>query len=209
MQQKPKIIFIISAGHSGSTLLDLLIGTLPNVLSTGELIWLPWQTWRDGKICDATPKQDLCTCLKTFRECPVWGRVLLNIFRKSKNNIIADPLSYNISFLRHKKYTSGISFKHRFLRKSMKSAILYNQNWLTNAILRYSREPLNNTLTLYDTIAETLGTSFISDSSKDILRTYAVWKKRPEEVKILLLYNLHFALFIVRFYNYDKCGITH
>jgi hypothetical protein len=22
-------------------------------------------------------------------------------------------------------------------------------------------------------------------------------------------YDLHFALFIVRFYNYDKCGITH
>jgi hypothetical protein len=43
IKTKSKIIFIISAGHSGSTLLDLLIGTLPSVVSTGELIWLPWQ----------------------------------------------------------------------------------------------------------------------------------------------------------------------
>jgi hypothetical protein len=34
---KPKIIYIAGAGHSGSTLLDLLLSTSPNTFSVGEL----------------------------------------------------------------------------------------------------------------------------------------------------------------------------
>jgi|MTBAKSStandDraft_2_1061841.scaffolds.fasta_scaffold54323_1 hypothetical protein len=189
MQIKQKIIFIISAGHSGSTLLDLLIGTLPSVLSTGELIWLPWQTWRDGKKCNATPKQDICTCLKTFRECPVWGKVLKNLSGESGRDILKDPLSFNISFLRHKEYTSDTSYKYRILRKLMSISILYHQKWITDSILTSQKESIDNTLMLYDNITKTLKISFIVDSSKDILRAYAVWKKRPNDVKIILLYK--------------------
>ncbi len=189
MQIKPKVVFIISAGHSGSTLLDLLIGTLPGVVSTGELVWLPWQTWRDGKQCTAIPKQDVCTCLKTFRECLVWSNVLHNISIQSGLDILNKPLTYNISFLRNKKHTSGSSYKHRVLRKIMKTAIIYNNNWITNLILNSEKESVNNTLMLYDNIAKTLNTPFIADSSKDILRAYAIWKKRPEDTNIILLYK--------------------
>lgn len=189
MQVKPKVIFIISAGHSGSTLLDLLIGTLSDVVSTGELIWLPWQVWRDGKQCTATPKQDICTCLKTFRECSVWSSVLRNISRQSGLDIFNNPLIYNISFLRHKKYTSGMSYKYRILRKLMKTAIIYNKVWMTDMVLNTQRESIFNTLILYDSIAETLKTPFIVDSSKDILRTYAIWKQRPEDISVVLLYK--------------------
>ena len=43
MQQtitKPKIIYIAGAGHSGSTLLDMLLGSSPRVMGGGELYYL-------------------------------------------------------------------------------------------------------------------------------------------------------------------------
>ncbi|MFW5804266.1 MAG: hypothetical protein ACOCWG_03435 [bacterium] len=38
-----KLIYIISTGHSGSTLLDILLGTFNNVFSTGEFRYFTWQ----------------------------------------------------------------------------------------------------------------------------------------------------------------------
>lgn len=136
-QLNPKIILIISTGHSGSTLLDLIAGTLPGVMSTGELIWLPWQTWRDGKKCTATPKQDICTCLKTFKECPAWSRVLKNISGETGKDITNDPLSYDTSFLRNKKYTKKKYYRLRILRKLLIYAIINNQDFLIDRILLY------------------------------------------------------------------------
>jgi len=189
MPIKPNIIFIISTGHSGSTLVDLLLGTLPGVFSTGELVWLPWQTYRDGKMCTASPKQDICTCLNTFRACQVWGSVLHDINNQSSIDILKDPLSYNIGFLRKQKFTSKKPYKYYILQKILTEAIIRNQNWIVNTILNTQKAVIHNNLLLYDSIAAKTKACFISDSSKDILRAYAIWKKRPEKVKIILLYK--------------------
>ncbi|MCB5288156.1 MAG: hypothetical protein LHW64_10205 [Candidatus Cloacimonetes bacterium] len=189
MPNNPKVILIISSGHSGSTLLDLLFGTIPGVVSTGELIWLPWQVWRDGKLCTATPKQDICTCLETFRQCPVWSKILQSISNQFGNDISKDPLSFNISFLRHQKYSDGISYKSRILRKIMRSAIVYDLTWLSDLIIGSQREIIQNTCMLYDHIAGTLETPYMVDSSKDILRAYAIWKERPDDTMVVLLHK--------------------
>ena len=44
------LIYIVSPGHSGSTLLDMLLGSLPGVFSLGECTYLPWQLYRNGKV---------------------------------------------------------------------------------------------------------------------------------------------------------------
>jgi hypothetical protein len=190
MKPKHKIIFIISDGHSGSTLLDLLLGTLPGIMSTGELIWLPWQTFRDGKMCTATPKQDICTCLRTFRECDVWGNVLQNLSKKIGYDVKYNPLSFDVSFFWEKKYSSyKKSLKYILIRRILKYAILLQQNWLINIINNSRKLQIDNTLILYDSIAQTTHLDYISDSSKDIFRAYAIWRRRPESVKIILLYK--------------------
>ena len=40
---KTKYVFICSAGHSGSTLLDMLIGSHPECESLGEVVLLPME----------------------------------------------------------------------------------------------------------------------------------------------------------------------
>lgn len=41
-----KLIYIIAQGHSGSTLTDCILGTHPDVVSSGELRYINWQLER-------------------------------------------------------------------------------------------------------------------------------------------------------------------
>jgi hypothetical protein len=184
-----EIILIISDGHSGSTLLDLILGTLPGVMSTGELIWLPWQIFRNGKICTSIPKQDICTCLKTFKECPIWGSIIRDLSAQKRINYFDYPLKFDIFYLREKKFRTKISSKYSLIRKIMTKAIISNDKWLINAILNNQKESIYNTVQLYKNIARTVNASFISDSSKDILRAYAIWREIPQNTKVILLYK--------------------
>jgi hypothetical protein len=108
---------------------------------------------------------------------------------KTGIDIVNDPLNLNISFLRNNIYTSGMTIKYRLLRKIFKEAIIYGQKWIVDLIITNQRESILNTLILYDNIGQVMQTPFVVDSSKDLLRAYAVWKQRPNDVKIILLYK--------------------
>lgn len=60
-------VFIASLGHSGSTLLDLMLGSHPRLVSLGEV---------HATLARAAEKQNVCTCGKAAEECPIWGPVL-------------------------------------------------------------------------------------------------------------------------------------
>ena len=60
-------VFIASLGHSGSTLLDLMLGSHPRLVSLGEV---------HATIARAAEKQNVCTCGKAADDCPIWGPVL-------------------------------------------------------------------------------------------------------------------------------------
>lgn len=61
-----KVVFVSSWSRSGSTLLDLLLGSLAGFWSAGEIRYL----WDRGVVED-----QLCGCGRTFRACPVWSAV--------------------------------------------------------------------------------------------------------------------------------------
>ena len=61
-----KVAFVSSWSRSGSTLLDLLLGTLPGFWSAGEIRYL----WDRGVLED-----QLCGCGRKFGACPVWSNV--------------------------------------------------------------------------------------------------------------------------------------
>lgn len=64
-----KILYILGDGRSGSTLLDLLLGSHPRVQSLGEIKQFHRYAGKDGKV-------KKCTCGETLLACPLWGRVL-------------------------------------------------------------------------------------------------------------------------------------
>jgi hypothetical protein len=60
------VVYVAGADRSGSTLLGMLLGNLPGVLSVGEARHL----WSRGVL-----QNDLCGCGERFHECPFWCEV--------------------------------------------------------------------------------------------------------------------------------------
>lgn len=65
-QEWPKLILIVGASRSGSTLLDRLVGAIPGCESLGEI----HQVWQRGFI-----ENHKCGCGAQFQECPFWHQV--------------------------------------------------------------------------------------------------------------------------------------
>ena len=58
--EAPRIVFISCAGHSGSTLLDMLISSHPDVVSVGEVVRF------------SSAPNSRCACGRKAWECPFW-----------------------------------------------------------------------------------------------------------------------------------------
>lgn len=64
-----KLVYILGFGRSGSTLLDMLLGSLDGVFSTGEV-------WALGKWIEEDKN---CSCGESVSSCPIWGKVIDDI----------------------------------------------------------------------------------------------------------------------------------
>jgi len=63
-----KVVYIMGAGHIGSTILDIVMGTYPQLESLGEV----WKFHRYGWEQDDNRK---CSCGMSVYECPFWSQV--------------------------------------------------------------------------------------------------------------------------------------
>ena len=63
-----KVIYIMGAGHIGSTILDILLGAHPNIEGVGEVSKLH----RSGWLCHDKRR---CACGLSVNECPYWPKV--------------------------------------------------------------------------------------------------------------------------------------
>ncbi len=74
---KNKIVFILGIGRSGSTLLDVTLGSHPKFIGLGEI----YATLRnDFNIFNNTTRT--CTCGNTVNKCPFWGEVAERVLPK-------------------------------------------------------------------------------------------------------------------------------
>jgi hypothetical protein len=70
----PTVVFIAGTGHSGSTLLERVLGAMPGFVNVGELI--------DIYRRDA-PRTERCGCGEPFADCPFWSQVGQRIYGAS------------------------------------------------------------------------------------------------------------------------------
>ena len=61
-----KYVYILGSGHSGSTLLELLISNHPKIFALGEIV----------NIAKVFERNSICSCGKPVLSCSVWSRVL-------------------------------------------------------------------------------------------------------------------------------------
>ncbi|MBI2471503.1 MAG: sulfotransferase [Planctomycetes bacterium] len=177
-----KYIYICSANFSGSTLLDMLIGSHSCVTSLGEITQLPKNL----------ALNTACTCGLTVRCCPVWIEVINSLSEKLGIDIKSNPYSLNLGYIYSKimvdkKHQTLI---YKFIRK-IKSGLKYAELRFGLSFLQTFtgniNEGLKNKFILYDTVNSVLGTKLIVDSSKSYLECVNLYKMSPESVRIILL----------------------
>ena len=73
MTNKIKVIYILGSGHSGSTLLDLILGSHSYIESAGEID----RFWRYilQQPAQTGEKERICTCGQRIDKCQYWNKV--------------------------------------------------------------------------------------------------------------------------------------
>lgn len=187
MQEKAKLVSILSQGHSGSTLLDFLIGSIPGTFSTGELIHLPWQLFRSNKDGASLENENVCTCRESIYNCKMWGPTLRDIEKKRNISFKENPYDFKLAV------NGSNTFRKRPLIYRVLTKIFYNTtgSWFSNFTTHlYSllfRKAISNNWLLFDTLCEKTDAEYIIDSSKDPLRYNLLRASRPKDVKVIVL----------------------
>lgn len=84
MGDRTKVLYIAGMGRNGGTLLDRILGQMPDVFSLGELRFV----WKKGVL-----NNELCNCGVPFKECDFWGRVFHTAFGGFDENLAASMIS--------------------------------------------------------------------------------------------------------------------
>lgn len=93
-----KVIYVMSLGHSGSTLLDMILSSNSKVIGLGEV---------RNTLLRAREAQNACTCTASWETCPVWSTVIANqrtsgpSARKSGFNLLIDQVQSQFSAITH------------------------------------------------------------------------------------------------------------
>jgi hypothetical protein len=166
-----KMVYIASSGHSGSTLLDLVIGSLDGVFSTGECQFLPWLIHRGNVEGASLDLQNVCSCRKSFTDCSVWGEVIRSLEGELGCDLRKRPLKFKLGFARGQAYGSGPNVFERIIRTVYFRTFVGSHSAIVRqSIARLYRETIWNNWSVYRSVCKVTGSAFVTDSSKDIVR---------------------------------------
>lgn len=146
MSEAVRVIYIIGAGRSGSTLLDTVLASHPDVVGVGELVNLHSAGWTSNEVC---------ACGKLGTECDFWTSVRAAWQRRVPEATVEGY----VALQKRIEFYSGLGLMQiaRMLRQRIAP---------TAEFQAYLRQ----TEALYQAIAEASGKSIIVDSSKHPIR---------------------------------------
>lgn len=190
----PTCVYIASRGHSGSTLLELLLGRHPQVTSSGEIANLGLQCMRD----ESTSWRATCSCGERPFDCPIWSHIIERIRSEFGVDMRRHPLAFRVSDigLEDEMGSGGTSNRRvslvaarkllwRFLRLQQYGG----RPWLRRLLGCYQPQrtwALNRSFILR-CLAELQGAKAVIDSSKDSLGMRDMYDFSPLSVKIVFL----------------------
>lgn len=160
--KKIKLIYILGLGHSGSTLLDLILGMHNQIESLGEINY--FNKYISGNLN--------CSCGKRINECDYWVKILNIYLNKMKE--------YEIKDIHDLTPISGLSVFSKisrmfFLKKAFNSKQL-EEFGLKNYIL-------------FQSILENRKKNIILDSSKNSGRLVFLKETNLFSIKVIYLFR--------------------
>lgn len=177
-----KYVFICSAAHAGSTLLDLLIGAHTQVSSLGEI----------SQLSKNIALNNDCSCGSAIRSCPVWQEALKIAGDEAGIDILAEPYALHMGYpLASRVVDASHQTRGYLTRRQLLLGLQYAQ-------LRYGLPVsrvlpglvdmgIDSNVRIYDAIRGVLHTDVIVDSSKSYLKAVSLYLRHPEHTRVLLL----------------------
>lgn len=163
MADTVRVIYIIGAGRSGSTLLDTVLANHPDVVGVGELVNLHSAGWTSNEVC---------ACGKLGTECNFWTRVREGWQRR----VTEATVQGYVALQKRIEFYSGLGLMQiaRMLRQRISP---------TAEFQAYLRQ----TEALYQAIAEASGKSIVVDSSKHPIRGALLAHMRGIDLRLVHL----------------------
>jgi hypothetical protein len=174
-RSKINTAFILSAGHSGSTLLNMLLAGHPDAVAVGEVTHLP-----KNLALNTT-----CQCGVPIRDCEFWQEVLGHL----PLDLRADPYVLETGFIGaarvidHSRATLGYKLRWKAIHAVKGIGLSLGLNVPIPAFER----SITHTHMLYDAIRRASRSRLIVDSSKTYLKGLGLYHRSPETVRLVFL----------------------
>ena len=174
MMSAINLVSIVGAGHSGSTLLDMLLGGHQRICSVGEISH--WNQYLNEK--------QLCSCGSPPETCDFWRQIVDSWYD------YLDTTQPKVSYTDTRSNTVvGVGNRIRY-RTSLLLTLLfpmYKQPQLIDALLPEYKQRANNILALYGRIREFSDKPIVCDSSKAVYRFRLLHAQQPGKSKAIFL----------------------
>lgn len=169
-------VHLCCVGHSGSTLLSLLLGSHSSVVSLGEA----------GYLSEYLMRKKLCACSLPIEECIFWVPVRDALRKQTGVDIIWQPVNFRLNFPNNKHAAKdfvigGWQLGFNTLAKNMPAFGRIGQ--LRNQLYKITE----NNFVLYDTVSQVTGRSVVFDTTKSIYRVKLLHLRQPTNFKIIYL----------------------
>ena len=186
-----QLVYITGSGHSGSTLLDRLLGSHPDISALGEVHRFSLGLHRDEK-----PFR--CDCGKTIGACSFWTEALTNVAMRTGLDPVELRETLQTTDHRVLKRPSGENYfnaqtNYRFLPAQPEKYILTLTPRILAPILESvgflgrQLEYARKSHTLFEAVSDITGASTIIDSTKNPVRMRALQLTAPYGFKVIYL----------------------
>ena len=188
MSSKPsplRVIYIVGAGRSGSTVLDTVLGNHPEAISVGELSNLHRSAWVNN---------EFCACGEPASDCGFWSDVRSDWLASTPGASVEEYLELRDRFER---------FRFQAMWRTEAASLFRSSS---------ARRYLDQTGRLLESIAEVSGRRVIIDSSKTPLR--ARWLARLPGIDLRLVHLVRDSRAVAwsrqkSLQRDDKAGVQH
>lgn len=175
-------VYICAAGHSGSTLLDLILGSHSKTVSLGEITQLPKNYALNTG----------CTCGSPVRDCAFWQQVLHRLTQQLNIDIEKNPYALDLGFIDarvvidNNQQTKWYNLRRRLVTGGAYLHWRYGLPGLSRFTKVFERAMKNN-LALYDVVREVSGADIVVDSTKHYMKAIGLYRSASENTRIILL----------------------
>lgn len=175
-------IFVCAAGHSGSTLLDILLGSHGRGFSLGEITQLPKNIALDS----------VCSCGSRISGCAFW-RPFLDAFGAETNiDLWSDPYALDLGFINASDeidhlHQTRLRTKHRQAVSALQYLSYRVRRGGLPGTQRLTSTAATNKAKLFRSIRSHADADFVVDSSKHYLEAVSLYLAAPEETRIVRL----------------------